>query len=120
VLFASYTFATEVVLFEKLGKNEVVRCLLFQLNFRQKNFVPSEHPTLRDAKKMRKLADIFLNLTTQGQRPAAMKIRPLSGQPRVASLRAKRSNPASYGIIQQCGARKVFLRKKLICYKNIK
>jgi hypothetical protein len=47
VLFASYTFATEVVLCDKLGKNEVFAASFFQLNFRKKNFAPFEHPTLQ-------------------------------------------------------------------------
>ncbi|MDR3366925.1 MAG: hypothetical protein LBO71_08175 [Prevotellaceae bacterium] len=40
--------ATEVVLFEKLGENEVVEAANFGKN-QQKKLRRSEHPTLRDA-----------------------------------------------------------------------
>jgi hypothetical protein len=39
--------ATEVVLFEKLGENEVVEAADFGTN-QQKKLCRSEHPTLRD------------------------------------------------------------------------
>jgi hypothetical protein len=45
--------ATEVVLFEKLGENEVVEAIDFGIN-QQKKLRRSEHPTLRDAGERRR------------------------------------------------------------------
>ncbi|MDR3365653.1 MAG: hypothetical protein LBO71_01600 [Prevotellaceae bacterium] len=47
-LQVAYSIATEVVLFDKLGENEVVEAIDFGTN-QQKKLRRSEHPTLRVA-----------------------------------------------------------------------
>ncbi|MDR3365809.1 MAG: hypothetical protein LBO71_02440 [Prevotellaceae bacterium] len=51
--------ATEVVLFGKIGENEVVESADFGKN-QQKKLRRDEHPTRRDAKTLKKLANRFL------------------------------------------------------------
>jgi hypothetical protein len=54
-----YFMATEVVLFGKIGENEVVESADFGKN-QQKKLRRDEHPTRRDAKTLKKLANRFL------------------------------------------------------------